>query len=109
MVLEKLQEYIDSKEELQKAYNKLRQYGTIIGDVHRYIVMFPYQMTVSNVDVGFPITAEREYTLNGNQWPKAKQIAEALADYLKKRIKSKRLYDSLSDAQRQTIQPHPDM
>ena len=109
MTLEKLQGYIDSKEELQKAYFKLREYGTIIGDVQRYINNCPYKMTVSNVDVGFTMTAEREYVLDGNKWPAAKQIAEALADYLAKRIKSKRLYDFLSAAQRQTIQPHPNI
>jgi len=64
MSVEKLQEYIDSVDELQKAYSKVREYGTTIGDVARYLNNFPYKMTVSNVQVSFVVSGEREYT----QW-----------------------------------------
>ena len=109
MSVEKLQEYIDSLEELKKAYTKVREYGGTISDTGRYLNNFPYKMTVSNVQVGFQIVAEREYTLNGDDWPTAKQLAEALSDYISKRSKSKTLYQSLTEPQRGTIQPHPDI
>lgn len=107
--MEKLQEYIDAKDALMKAYSVVREYGQIISDIDRYINRVPYKISVSNVGVNFPVTAEREFVLNGNNWPTAKQLAEALSDYLNKRIKAKHLYDSLSASQRGTIQPHPDI
>ncbi len=106
---EKLQKYIDATNELRESYNKVRDYGILIADVARYLNNFPYKMIVSGVNVGFPIIPEREYGLGGNDWPTAKQLAEILADYLHKRVRAKKLYDSLSNAQRQTIQPHPDI
>ena len=36
MAVGKLQEYIDSVDELQKAYSKVREYDATIGDVGRY-------------------------------------------------------------------------
>lgn len=107
--LEKLQEYIEAKGALEKAYTLVRNYGQIIGDVERYINCYPYKMTMSNTGVSFIVAEEREYTLNGDEWPTAKQLATALSDYLNKRIKARHLYDSLSDSQKSTIQPHPNI
>ncbi len=66
-------------------------------------------MTVSNVQVAFTATADREYTLTGDKWPSAKQLAEALSDYIKKRTQSRRLYNALTFAQRDPLKPHPDI
>jgi len=107
--LEELQEYIGAKEILEKAYALVRKYGQIISDIDRYINRVPYEISVSNAGVSFPTIAESEFILNGNDWPTAKQLAEVLSDYINKRVKAKHLYDSLSAAQRGTIQPHPDI
>lgn len=107
MSVEKLQEYINSVDELQKAYSEVRKYGAIIGDVGKYLNNYPYKMTISNVQISFPITADREYSLNGDDWPSAKQLAEALADYIRKRERVNELYYSLSDAQRDSVKPPP--
>jgi hypothetical protein len=109
MSAEKLQEYIDSIDELQKAYSKVKEYGAIIGDVSRCLITSPYKMTVSNVKVSFPLTADREYSLNADNWPSAQQLAEVLSDYISKREKVKRLYSSLSEAQRNSVKPPPDI
>ena len=97
------------KTNLYKAYSNVRDYGKLIAEVSRYLNNSPYKMTISDVDVSFPIVGEREYTLNGKIWPTAQQLAKVLTDYLSKRVKAKHLYDSLSDSQRQTIEPHPDI
>jgi ABC-type sugar transport system substrate-binding protein len=107
MAVEKLQEYIDSVDEFDKAYGKVRDYGTIIADVGRYLNNYPYKMVVTNV--GFPVTGEREYSLNQDSWPSAQQIGEALADYLKKRDNVKVLYNSLSPAQKESVKPPPNV
>lgn len=109
MAVEKLQEYIDSVDELEKAYLKVRGYGEIIGDTARYLNNFPYKMTVSNVQVSFVVSEKREYTLDGNNWPSAKQLAEALSDYVSKRKRVKQLYSSLSEAQRSSMKPPRDI
>lgn len=109
MAVDKLQEYINSIDELKKAYSKVQKYGAIIGEVAKYINRFPYKMTVSNVQVSFVISEEREYTLNGDNWPSAKQLAEVLSDYIQKRNKTKTLYQSLSGAQRDSVKPPPDI
>ncbi|MFC2067934.1 hypothetical protein ACFLTP_02850 [Chloroflexota bacterium] len=109
MVLEKLKEYINAKDELQKAYGIVCDYGMLIGEVSKYLNQFPFKITISNVGIPFPRVGRREYTLSGNDWPTAKQLAEVLADYLNKRTRAKHLYDGLLDAQRQTLQPHPDI
>ncbi len=71
MAVEKLQEYVEAVDELQRSYSKVRGYGDIVGEVARHLNNAPYKMNVSNVKVGFAVTADREYTLNGNDWPSA--------------------------------------
>ncbi|MBA7595054.1 hypothetical protein ES703_02013 [subsurface metagenome] len=109
MATEKLQEYIDSVEQLQQAYAQVRRLKEAIDEPYRYLVTQPYKMTVSNVNVQFVVTGDREYTLNGDNWPTAKQIAEVLSDYISKRDKAKTLYQSLSGAQKGTVKPPPDI
>jgi hypothetical protein len=109
MAVEKLQEYIDSVDELQKAYSEVRKHGELIADVGRYLNNYPYKMIVSNVQVSFVATGEREFDLNAAKWPSAKQIAETLSDYIKKRDRVKNLYQSLSSAQREQVKPPPEL
>lgn len=109
MSVEKLQEYIDSVAELEKSYSSVIKYRDIVGIVSRYLITQPYKMTVSNVQVSFVATGEREYTLNGDEWPTAKKLAEVLADYIGRRNKTKMLYSSLSESQKQTVKPPPDI
>jgi hypothetical protein len=108
MEVEKLQEYIDSVDELQKAYSGVRKQGELIAYVGRYLNNFPYKMIVSNAQVSF-VAGEREFDLNADKWPSAKQLAETLSDYTKKRVRARNLYQSLSKAQREQIKPHPEI
>ena len=107
MSVEKLQEYIDSVEQLQQAYAKVRKLKEAIDEPYRYLVTQPYKMTVSGVDVSFVVTGDREYTLNGKDWPTAKQLGEVLSYYIKKREQVAFLYQSLSQAQRDSVVPPP--
>ncbi len=109
MAAEKLQEYIDSVDELQKAYSKVQKYSELIEEVAYWLKKSPYKMTVSGVQVSFVVTGDREYSLSGNDWPSAKQLAEVLSDYVAKREKVMRLYSSLSDAQRSSVKPPPEI
>lgn len=109
MAAEKLQEYIDSVEQLKEAYKKVKKLKEMIDEPYRYLVTQPYKMTVSNVNVSFIVTGDREYTLNGDNWPTAKQLAEVLSDYVSKREKVKTLYQSLSVAQKDMVKPPPEI
>ena len=108
MSVEKLQEYLESVNQLQIAYDKVREYGELIANTGRYMNNQPYKMTVSNCEVGFPFIAH-EFSLDAKNWPSAKQIAEALSDYITKRIDSRRLYDSIPLSHRNTLKEHPNI
>ena len=107
MSAEKLQEYIDSVEQLKQAYAQVRRLKEAIDEPYRYLVTQPYKMAVSKVDVSFATTSDREYTLDGDSWPTAKQLGEVLSDYIKKRERVAFLYQSLSQAQRDSVKPPP--
>ena len=109
MAAEKLQEYIDSVEQLQQAHSRVQKLSKPIGEVFRYLSLYPYKMTVSNANVNFVVTAEREYALNSDEWPSAKQLAEVLSDYINKRVRMQHLYESLSGTQRQSVKPPPEI
>lgn len=106
---EKLQEYLNSVGELEKARSKVRKYGEQLTEVARALNNHPHKVTVSNAQVMFPITEDREYVLNANDWPSAKQLAEVLSDYIQKRTKASKLYSSLTEAQKAQLKPHPDI
>ena len=107
MSSQKLQEYIDSLNDLKNASTEVENYGKIIAIVGRYLNTSPYKMTVSNVE--FPATAESEYSLNQASWPSAQKLGETLADYVRKRDRVSSLYYSLTDAQRETLKRPPDI
>jgi hypothetical protein len=109
MATEKLQEYIDSVDELQKARSEVGKIGKLIANVAGYLNTFPYKMNVSNVGVKFVVSGDVDFRMNGDSWPSAKQLAELLADYIEKRYKVHRLYASLTDAQRNTMKSPPDL
>ena len=106
---EQLQAYIDSVDALQKAYFLVREYGDLIADVGRYLNNYPYKMIVTNAQVDFTMTGNREFTLNADKWPSAKKLAEVLSDYIKKRDRARILYQSLSPAQKGQMKPHPEI
>jgi len=109
MATEKLQEYIDSVEQLQQAYSRVKTLSEPIGETYRYLSLYPYKVTVSNVKTSFAVTPDREYTLNANDWPTAQQLAEVLSDYISKRERTKTLYATLTVAQRETVKPPPEI
>jgi len=65
---------------------------------------------VSNVSVGFPpevAMVQGIPTLNANNWPSAKQIAEALSNLHQKRHQVENIWQSLSDADKDIVNPPP--
>ena len=109
MGVEKLQAYIDAVTEAEKSRAKVSEYGKTVANVAGYLNNFPYKMTVANAETSFVITADREFTLNADEWPSAKQLAQVLSDYIQKRDTVKTLYGSLSDEQKSQIKRSPDM
>jgi len=75
-----IRKYLDAKSELDATYSKVQKLQTIITDVASALNK-PYSFMVSNVGVGFPpeVAMARVPSLNADDWPSAKQLAETLA------------------------------
>lgn len=101
--------YSASIEELNRAKAKVQQIqeiiASVLGALHK-----PFEFMVSNVDVGFPpeVAMTQVPTLNANDWPSAKQIAEAISNLHDKQRKAEHAYRSLSKADQQIVSPPPD-
>jgi len=103
-----IRKYSDAMGEFNSAYSGVRKLGEITADVSRYLNNKPYKLMVSNVGVGFPAEIAMggaEYTLNANNWPSAKEIAEALASLHEKRKRVKEIWTSLSPNDKQLVSP----
>ena len=106
-MVDPIRKYSDANDELDKATTKVRILQNIIGDTGRSLNK-PYEFIVSNVDVGFPpeVTMSRGiHSLNADNWPTAKQIAEALADLHNKRKFAENIWHSLSDGDKKLVKP----
>jgi len=105
-----IRKYSDAIGELNKATAQVLAIASIIRDVAHAINTNPYQLMVSNVDIGFPpevAMARGIPSLNADNWPSAKQIAEALSNLHQKRHEVDNLWHSLSDADKNIVSPPP--
>jgi hypothetical protein len=68
------------------------------------------QVHVSNVGVNFPVevTATRSPEINGNAWPTARQLAEALSQYHSTLHEVGNAYRRIPENQRGVVQPPPE-
>ncbi len=103
-----IRRYSDVTKEFNAAYSRVREYGSIIADVGRYLNNKPYDLGVSNTGVGLPpemAMVEKECTLNASNWPSAEQIAEALASLYEKRKQVEVIWASLSSTDKALVNP----
>jgi hypothetical protein len=106
-----IRKYSNATEEYNKAYNKVRELGTLIADIGRILNNKPLELMVSNVDVGFPpeVSMSRNVpTLDGKAWPTAKQIAESLSSLHEKRREVHHAWESLSPTDKNLVSPPAD-
>ena len=107
-----IRKYSDANKEFTEAFARVQQLGAIISDVGRYLNSRPYRMMVSNTTgVGFPAEVARggaEYTLNADNWPTARAIAEALADLHDKAKQAENAHTALSSTDKSLVSP-PDV
>ncbi len=105
-----IRKYLDAKNELDKALSTVEGLKSIIGEVAKALNK-PYSFMVSNVNVGFPAEVAMAGgipTLNADEWPSAKQIAETLAALHKEHHQVRNLWFSLSETDRKNLAPPPD-
>ena len=103
-----IREYSNAINEYDKTYSVIREYGTITADLGRFLNNKPYDIGVSNSGAGLPAEmamVEKQFTLNANDWPTAKQIAEALANLYEKRKLVNNLWSSLSPTDKNLVNP----
>jgi hypothetical protein len=93
-------------DEYDKATEKINNLSSIILKVGTQLQRKPYGFSVSNCGVGFPAEvtfSSSVYSLNANEWPTAKTIAEALSDLHKKRKGVENAWYKLSDADKKVV------
>jgi hypothetical protein len=109
MVDDPIRKYSQAMEELGRATERVQGMQHLIKQIASALDR-PYELMVSNVGVGFPpeVAMARVPTLNADNWPTAKQIAEALANLHEKRSQVDLTWASLSQADKNLVNPPPD-
>lgn len=104
---DKMRQYLDANKEFESAYSEVQRLGEFISGVGEKLKNRPYQLSVTNANVEFPIeaTAEREFILDAKKWSSAKEIGEALANLYRQRIQVERIWDSLPQTDRDALKP----
>ena len=109
MAEDPIRRYSSAIEELGKATNEVKGIQKIICEVGNSLQQ-PYELMVSNVSVEFPpevAMAGSIATLNANDWPNAKQIAQVLSNLHKKRSEVVNIWHSLSEADKKLVHSPP--
>ena len=105
-----IRKYLDAKKELDTALENVEKMQSLIASVANNLRK-PYSFMVSNVDVGFPpevALVRGTPSLNANDWPSAKQIAETLASLHQKHRQVINLWIALPKAdQKNLVPPEP--
>ena len=102
--------YSKSIEELEKSITKVQKMQSLISEVANSLLKSPYNLMVSNVNIGFPMEVSLNNNvpnLNGNEWPTSKQIAETLAELHDKRGKARNAWHALSESDKKITNQHP--
>jgi hypothetical protein len=106
MTEDPIRNYSKANDELDKAIARVQKLQMIISDVGRELNRKPYDFAVSNIGVGFPAEVSlnpNAFSLNANEWPTAKVVAEALSDLHKKRDAVQNAWYALSDADKKLV------
>ena len=100
--------YLDAKAKLDSAEKAVTNLVSCLDQVVNALRKDPWSFSVSNVKVSFPTEAVMGgYSLNGDEWPSAQQIAETLATLHQARKEVTSAWASLSPADRSNLPPPP--
>ena len=102
-----IRKYLDTKAELDRTKQRVKDMAKLIVDVGNVLNRDPWSLMVSNVDVRFPpeVAMGGSRSLNANNWPTAKQIAELLSAMHKVRNDVVNAWASLSKSDRDNLTP----
>ncbi len=100
-----LSRYSKANDELYKSIKDMQKVSSLISEVGRELTNNPYKFCVSNCNVGLPmeVTFTHCPTLDANEWPTAKKIAESIADLWSKKKAVENAWYTLSDADRKLV------
>jgi len=107
MAEDPVRNYLDAKAELDKTKQKVSDITKLIAEVGEALKRDPWSLMISNVDVGFPpeVAMGESRSLNANNWPTARQIAELLSAMHKARHGAVNAWASLSGPDRENLTP----
>ncbi len=107
MAEDPIRKYLDAKIKLDKAKQKVNDMTKLIVEVGNALNRNPWSFMVSNVDVGFPpeVAMGGSRSLNANNWPTAKNIAELLSAMHDARHEAVNAWASLSQSDRSNLTP----
>ena len=107
MAEDSVRKYLDAKAELDRAKQKVSDIAKLIAEVGDALKRDPWSLMVSNVDVGFPpeVAMGGSRSLNADNWPTARQIAELLSTMHKARHGAVNAWASLSKSDRENLTP----
>ena len=102
-------DYLDAKEQLDEAYNKVRKVRRVITDASQ-MLQNPYEILVSGTDVTFPpeVGLVRTPILSAADWPSAKQIAQSLVALHQTYRIAQNAWNKLDQADRANVEKLPD-
>ena len=104
------EDYSDAFARFGAADEKLNKYASLLRTVSDALTQTRGRFSFSNTSVGFPmevIMSQASRSADGNDFPTAQKINEALADWhdAKKNLSS--IWHSLPQAQRDALKPPP--
>ena len=111
MSQEPIRRYLDTKANLDKAYAEVQQMRALIAEVGQKLLN-PYNFMISNVSVGFPAEVAMGGgvpTLNADNWPSAKQIAENLTSLHRVYHEVQNAWMAIPESDRKNLIPPSDM
>ncbi len=101
-------QYLDAKAKLDSAEKAVTNLISYLDQVVNALRKDRWSFSVSNVNVSLPDEAVASgYSLNGDEWPSAQQIAETLAALHQARKKATSAWAILSPADQSNLPPPP--
>jgi hypothetical protein len=111
MAKDTLREYLDAKNELDKAKKTVQEMIIVIAKVATALRRDLWHFVVTDAGIVFPaeVLAGASNSLKANEWPSAEQIAKNLTAMHATYRKAKGLWDSLSAPDRKNLAPPDSM
>jgi len=110
MAQDPMRKYSDALDDSKKAREQVKRLEGIVG-MMLIGLREPYRLMISDVDAQFPPEvglSKNVNHFNGKDWPQIQQIANALANLHKKRRIVEQVWNDLSDADKQAVNPLPE-